>query len=702
MFLPILKVKLLVFLLFLTLPFYNYAQSEINPKNIEIFRDNYGVPHIFSDSNAEAVYGIAWAQCEDNFELMQENLAISTGVYGKIKGKEGAILDYIVQLFEIDQHVDRRYQQDISEEIEALLQAYTKSINRYAALHPKEVILKELFPVTTKDILKGYVFNFIVMSNAVVDVAKVADNKMDLFFTGGNLRGAGSNAMAYNKNITEDGKTYLVGNPHQPIEGPASFWELSVHSKEGMDLFGVTFAAGGVSPVIASNRELGWTHTTNYEDYSDVFQLKMHPTKEEHYEYDGEWLPLEKKKAKLKVKIGPLQIPVSKAYYTSKYGPTMKNESGFYAFRSNCFYNLNFVEQWYKMGLAQNYDEFWEALEIQGLPSQTITYADGQDNILHISNGILPKRKNDQNWKAPILSTRSENRWSYEEKHALEELPFVKNPNCGYVFNCNNTPLDCTAAAENPKLENYPASFGMMTSNTLRAKRFKSLIEGKESLSFQDIRSMREDVGINKDDMGFRNFQNGGDMPAILSKYPALADVKLVFDKWDGHMNPENKQATIMALTSMYIADYLIKNYGIYDTSIPEPVIVNAFTDAKAFLLKHYKTLEVALGEVQRIGRGDKEFPMYGAPQTLANGTFEAYKKDKIICRKGDSFIMYAQFDKGGLAALQTINVFGNSNNPDSPHFNDQLEMYTKKEVKPVELDLLKIKANAVKSYHPQ
>ncbi|MGB1204214.1 MAG: penicillin acylase family protein [Chitinophagales bacterium] len=698
-----LKITVQVVFFLLTLS-YTFAQEKvsINTDNIEIVRDKYGVPHIFSNTDVEAVYGIAWAQCEDNFNVMQDNLAIAKGVFGKIEGKNGAILDFVVQLFELDKQVESRYEKDISQETEMLLQAYVKAINRYASLHPSEIKLKEIFPITPKDVLQGYLFNFLVINNTILDVIKVADNKMDLFLTEGNVMGAGSNAMAYNKNKTTDGKAYLVANPHQPIDSPANFWELSVHSKEGMEFFGVTFSAGGVTPFMGSNRKLAWTHTTNYEDYSDVFELKMHPSKKNYYEYDGEWIPLEEKKAKLKVKLGPIVLPIKKTYYTSKYGPTLKNKKGYYSFRSNAFFSLRFIEQNYKMILAQNYDEFWEALQIQALTSQTVTYADFEQNIMHISNGILPKRNEKYNWRKMVAGNTSETLWSYDEKYALDELVYVKNPKCGYVFNSNNTPMDCTAPDENPKVEDYPTSFGLLTTNTLRAKRFKMLIAEHDSISFEEIKAIRDDTKTNTADMSARSFLNQDDIPVVLEKTPDLADVKAIFDKWNGDFAIENKQAILAALATMYMTDYLASQYASFDNTIPEEIIVEAFRKAKRFLLKHYGTLEIELGKVQKIVRGDKELPMYGNPQTLANGYFEPYGKDKLKCNKGDSYIMYARFGDKGLEKMSSINVFGNSSKPDSPHYTDQLEMYVNKETKEVELDLKQLKANAIKAYNPK
>ena len=690
------------FFFLMGIPFLFFGQVSINPANIEIARDSFGVPHIFSTTDAEAVYGIAWTQCEDNFNIMQENLAILRNRSGKLNGKAGAAMDFICQLFDIDEFVEERYQKDIPPDVDVLLHAYTQAINRYATLHPKEVLIKNIFPLTAKDILALYTFNFILLNNAVVDVAKVAGNKMDLYKTHGNFRSAGSNAMAYSPNITADGKTYLVANPHLPTEGPINFWECSVHSKEGLEFFGATFTGGGVTPPIGTNRYLGWTHTTNYDDYSDVYHLLMHPQKKHFYAFDGKWLKLEKKVAKLKVKFGPLTIPIRKKYFVSKYGPTLKNKQGYFAFRNNAFFNIRHVEQWYKMAKAKNFDEFWEALEIQGLPSQTITYADFENNILHLNNGLMPVRRNGYNWPGILPGNTSENCWKKDAITPLDDLVYVKNPTCGYVFNCNNTPFNCTADEENPKPESYPKTFGMLHSNSVRAMRFKELIQQYDRISMKDAKAIRDDESYHSTNINFRQMMNANDLFTVAKKYEDLADVQQLINRWDRRMNIENKQATFIAVFSMYVEEYLFSKYALMENEIPEKVIVDGFRYAKKFLLKYYGTLEVELGRVQKMVRGDKVLPMYGSPQTLANCHVVKHKKGTLKIKHGDTFIMYAIYNDSGLESMKTINLFGNSTKPESPHYNDQMELFVNKQVKNVEINLEKIRLKAVRIYHPK
>jgi len=354
--------------------------------------------------------------------MMQENFAATKGMAGRVMGKKGAALDFIYQTFQIDDFVNERYKKDVSPSMENMLTAYAEAVNQYAKKHPDEVKSKQLFPVMPKQITAGYALQMLLMHNSIMELGKLLTKDYD--YTLKEKAGKGSNAMAYSPNFTTDKKTYLIGNPHQPVNRMGNFWEVSVHSEEGYEIFGVTFSVGGILPVIGNNRNLGWSHTTNYQNSSDVYQLEMHPSKKNKYKYDGEWLTLEEKKAKLKVKIGPVVIPASKKYYLSKYGPTFKKKSGFYSYKSNGLCNLKAAEQWYKMGLAKNMDEFMLALDIQGLAGQTITYADKEGNIYHLSNFIHPIRDEQFDWTTILKGNTSANNWNFD--NCSRGKPFTK------------------------------------------------------------------------------------------------------------------------------------------------------------------------------------------------------------------------------------------------------------------------------------
>ena len=211
--------------------------SQINPDNITIIRDNWGVPHIYAKTDAEVAYGLAWAAAEDDFKTIQETLLPLRGKLGSYKGVEGAILDFAVEVIDVHPLVEEKYDTDISPEFKKILDAYAAGMNAYAKKHPKEVLIKKLFPVNGKDVIKGYVLALTLLSSVQDDLGKIISGKIGLF---DKSTPTGSNAFAVNSNKTKDGQTYLAINPHQPLEGPYSWYEAHLVSEEGLNVLGAT------------------------------------------------------------------------------------------------------------------------------------------------------------------------------------------------------------------------------------------------------------------------------------------------------------------------------------------------------------------------------------------------------------------------------------------------------------------------------
>ena len=365
-------------------------------------------------------------------------------------------------------------------------------------------------------------------------------------------------------------------------------------------------------------------------------------------------------------------------------------------------------EQWFRMGLAKNKEEFMEALAIQGLGNQTITYADKDMNIFHISNFAHPYRDNQYDWTAAtkgnttiLQGNTSKNNWPLNKKYPISALPQVTNPKCGYVFNTNNTPYNMTGAGENPKPEDFPQHFGILHSNNVRSKTFERLISEQEKVSFEDVRKIRESIVVDKNDMSFRNCMNCGEISKILAAYPEFKKITEIFDKWNGSFDIKNKQATIFQVASVYLVEYITANFGNEDKDVPEAVILDAFRKASKFLMKHYGSLEVELGTVQRAKRFDVSLPMDGSANTLAASGCRMVKNGQLELEAGDSYIFYAKYGKDGLEEFNTVNVFGNSTKKENPHSTSQAEMYVNMQTKKVELDLAKLKAIG-KIYHPK
>ena len=434
------------FILFFLFAFLNF-NAQLNPDSIDIVRGEFGTPHIFAKTDKEVAYGLAWAHAEDDFKTIQETFLPSKYMMGRYKGKEGVQLDYISQLLKCEELVDREID-NLSPEILRVVDGYVEGLNAFAEKFPNQVLVKKSFPMTRKEYLVG--FNFII--HFFSDISKVLkdlySNKIPLI-QDSSLNNIGSNGFAFNKSKTKDNKTFININTHQPLEGPFSWYEAHLSSDQGWNMVGGLFP-GSPFPFIGTNPNLAWTHTYNFPDLIDVYQMEIHPKKKNYYKYDQEWKKFEISRAKLKVKLNNgLVIPLRKKILWSEYGPVLKNDSGVFSFHLSALENISAIEQWYQMNKANNFEDFKRALNIMGIPRFNIVYADKQDNIFYMSNGLIPLRDTNYNWKLTLpgntSQTKSNGYYSYKD------LPKLENPISGYIFNTNNSPFNCTEKSSNLK-----------------------------------------------------------------------------------------------------------------------------------------------------------------------------------------------------------------------------------------------------------
>lgn len=671
----------------------------INTENILILRDEFGVPYIYTKTDAEAAYAIAWVQCEDNFYDVQESLLGSEQMLGSVTGKDGAILDALSFIVNAEPVVDSLYDSAFSPAFKLIIDAYVQGINRYAETHPDEIRHKKLFPITNHDIIETYLLNLSLISMVQNDIVRVFQNKMSAYTD--YVVPSGSNGFAFAPHKTEEGKTYMVANSHQPLEGFAAWYEFQVNTEEGWHFHGATFAAG-IVPAIGTNPNLGWTHTVNYDDHDDIYELEMHPKKKNLYKFDDEWLPLVKRKMKIKVKLLGIPIPISKTFYKCKYGTVIKNKSGYYAIRFPANMVVGAAEQQYRMNKAENFEEYKAAINMQQLPSLNFVYGDKDGNIMFLANGLFPERNPDYDWRQVLPGNTSETLWEPQFK-PISELNYLENPPSGYVFNMNNSSYDCTGPEDNPNPSQFDPTIGYQEGATARSNRFQELMEQEGLVSYDDLKRMKYDLTMSFP-LHTRAIMNLDEIRQLdAAEHPELADVIAKVKAWDGSTDVANREAAIISLCVQHLLKYL-KDEGIADfnNTIPKEVFVDALSFAKKHLLKYFGTIDIAMGDLQKHVRGDVELPIWGIPEVIAQMYTKPYKKGMYQSVLGESYILFATYGKDGVEKIETINCFGSSAREDSPHYTDQMEMFVNQELRPVYFDKDKNLQRATQAYRPE
>ena len=682
-----------IYLLFLFFTFNSIAQN-INTNNIEIIRDSFGVPHIYTKTDAELGYGLAWVHSEDDFKTIQEAYLAGNSLLSKHIGLRGAPVDFLSQLIRSDEIIDSLYN-TIDKNFIEVVKGYAQGINRYAELNPKEVLVKKLFPITPKKMLKYSFLQLFISSEGDRAVRAIFENNFkSLTFQRRNE--LGSNLFSFSTNKTRNGETYMAVNTHQPLDGPTSWYEVHLESEEGTSIIGATFA-GAPCVLTGTNKNLAWTHTVNRPDKTDIYQLEMVKNSKRKYFFDDKILKLKKYRGKAFIKILGIPIKVSKKYYSSVYGPTLKNKTGFFSVRTGSLFKVRGLEQWWKMNKASSFKEFYSILEMNEIPGYNIGYADKDDNIFYISNGLIPKRNNKYKWTDVLPGNTSETLWT--EYYKTSELPQVINPKSGYIYNANHSPFKSTSLNENPNPQNFNSNMGFETFDNNRSTRIFELIESINAIDYKDFKTIKYD---NKFPTPFNyNFMDINNIMEMDPKnYPEISDLLEQIQKWDRVTDANSTGAGAYAMFYYTLAEkYFYKSY--YDRNFSKDLIADCLKDVKEKMIKYFNSSTVKLGEYQKLVRGNKEMPIFGMPDVITAMTASKYRNGKIQVTHGESYIQLVKFSNKGVE-IESIISYGSSDHKDSPHYNDQMELYSKFKTKKMSFDKDYVLKNARTTYNPK
>lgn len=683
--------------------------AKINPANITIVRDSFGIPHIFANTDAEVAYGLAWANAEDAFAETQNLVYIGKGMMGRTKGIEGAKADFFVHAIAARKLVEERFETDLSPEFKEYLDGFVQGINAYAAAHPQQVKNKKAFPATSKDLVTAFVVTMAFLSkaqNALGEAVKGAYDTVTVNFPKQEEWPVGSNAFAVSSLKTVDGKTYVCANPHMGMDGGLSFYEAHLHSDQGLNIEGALFQ-GTSSVNMGANENLAWGMTWNHFDRLDVYKLKMVEGEKLTYELDGNNFRLEKRPVWLKVALGKkhkLVIPVKKMTYWSQYGCTIKSgkSNNFYALRFPANQSVKVGEQLYKMNKAKNYSEFREALRLHAIVLFNIVYGDKDNNIFFLEHGTLPDRDTSFNWNGLLPGNTSKTLWT--QLVPLDSMPQTVNPACGYVFNTNNTPFHASGTECSGDYTCYPRRMvDDLPGDNNRAIRFVELISEKEKINWDDLKRIKFDVALSSKGKFAESVQTFFNLDE--TKYPGLKKPIEIIKAWNRNCEINEIAPTYLGLALKYIFEERGYDNSSFITGfdVSEAEWVHTLQRICDTLNTYYGTTKVEWGTISRNIRGNKNFPLRGFADVLSP-TYPVQIPGTLTFKPkyGDTYTLFAVFGKNGLERLSALQPQGNSLNPLSPHYNDQMELFSRVELRPLSLKQQDVMKKAESVYHPQ
>ncbi len=663
--------------------------STPDPKRVlsaRIVRDNFGVPHIFGRTDADVAYGLAIAHAEDDFPTLEEVVAAVRGRAGAISGQDGAKIDFARALIDSDRVAAFGYA-TLAPRTRALVEAYAQGLNRYAERHPSELRLRGLFPVNGRDIVAGFALRSPFFFGLDRPLGALVEGKLPPRDAGPPDE-RGSNGFAVARAKSTDGTVRLIVNSHQPWTGGVTWYEVVVHSDEGWDFAGALFP-GAPFPLLGHNRTLGWTNTVNRPDLVDVYKLVVSDDGQS-YRFDGRWLPLEKQRVWLHVKVGPFVLPVPRTIYRSVHGPAVRNDRGTFALRYAGIGDARSVEQYYRLNKARDFAEWQAAMAMQAVAGTNFIYADAAGHIAMIYNAHFPVRAKGYDWKGVLPGDTSATLW--KSYLPFSAYPMVIDPPSGWVANSNNTPFLSTAPADEQNPGQFAPEMGIETFVTNRSLRYQALFAAHPGpLSRDDLLRIKFDKGYDK--AGWAGKFLARVAAVDTTKAPDLARAQKLLATWDWTLDGVGSADTLatVVLGPAARSAYLVQ---------PVPDAAAALRDAVASLTKTFGRLDVPLGDFQRLRRGKIDVPVYGGPEALRAIIGDPAPDGRRVGRNGDGFIMLIEWGPDGTVHSRSIHQFGSATvRPSSPHYADQSLMFAHEQWKPVLFDDAALESHVERDY---
>lgn len=677
-----------------------------NGKNydVEIIRDNWGVPHIYGDRNTDVAFGVAYANAEDDLETMQATIAATRGVLARYQGRDAAKIDYLVALLGVWDTVDKRYHADVPDDVKAYARGYAAGLNLFASRYPDK-IWPGLAPFNEQDVIAGFVFKapfFYGFDGTLLELfGNEREAQVALDPSAGRTawqlvpKGAperGSNAIAVAPARSGDRVTRLLINSHQPMEGPVAWWEAHLVSGEGLNITGGLFAG---TPIVLHgfNQHLGWANTVSEQDLVDVYRLQRNPDNDLQYRLDGEWRDFEITEAEISVKLwGPFTFKTKRRILRSEHGPVVEAEHATYAVRYAGMGEIRQFEQYYRLNHARNYQEFIASMSMNALPSINYVYADKEGHIALVHNGQYPARDDAWDWSADMPGDRSELIW--QGYRPFSDVPILADPVSGLIYNSNNAIFHSTDGPDNFQPEDFPKSMGLQTNYTSRAMRMQELLKNSPVIDRNKLLEIKFDTAY------AQNSKAAKVVKAVLaldwSSDPKLAEAAEHLAGWNFQMNQENRHAALGGIT---VLPKVTAKY----TGVPAPKPEQAFRDAVDYLHRHYGRIDPPWGELNRLVRGDVDLPIDGGADTLrAIYPVELGDDGKLKAGAGDTWIALVEWDEAGQVSADVIHQFGSAfADKKSKHYNDQATLFANKQWRKALRDRAAIEAAAECVYRP-
>ncbi|MBA2249178.1 MAG: penicillin acylase family protein [Chitinophagaceae bacterium] len=712
-----------------------FSQPEINrykteSKNVTIIRDNWGIPHIYGKTDADAVFGLMYAQCEDDFKRVEFNYLENLGRLSEATGENNLYTDLQMRL--IYDSSAAMYDYNTSPAwFKKLLDAFADGVNFYLYKHPssKPAVLFHFEPWYALMRTNGSISSTNTGGAGLQETKTFYGSNIDSsiqndqsfsnsMIDAGNEKLTGSNGFAVGPSKTKSKNAILYINPHVDFYYRT---EVQMVSDEGLNAYGaVTW--GQFFVFQGFNEHCGWMHTSGDADLADLYKEKIVKNDGRlFYMYDKELKPVTSKQIIIRYKKDGQIIPQTFTTYYTQHGPVMASRNGkWLSLKENNRSLKGLMQSWLRIK-AKGFLEFEKTMEMRSNTSDNTVFADDKGNIAYWHGNFIPRRDVNYDWSQPVDGTTSATEW--KGIHELREIVQVHNPASGWIQNCNSTPFTVSGTSS-PDKNKYPSYMAPDAENPRAVNAIRLLSTQKDFTLDKMIAT------------GYNTYLSAFDilLPSLFIAYDAvnekttdsLKDAIALLRGWD-RTSSASSVATTLAIEWAAKLNKKIRVPVMDDEERRglnrlRLLVKNISASEKIKLLKEvlndltkaFGTWQVAWGTVNRYQRINDDLQQkfddnkQSFPVGLASsewGCLPSFSGSKPLNSKyrygvnGNSFVAAVEFGK--TIKAKTIITGGEGTDPSSKHFLDQAQMYIDGKFKDVLFYKKDVLKHAERQYHP-
>jgi acyl-homoserine-lactone acylase len=684
-------------------------------QNVTITRDDWGIAHIHGRTDADAIFGMMYAQAEDDFNRIETNFINAMGRLAEAEGESAIFQDLRMKLF-IDPELLRKQYADSPAWLRELMDAWADGLNYYLQTHPdvQPRVITRFEPWMALSFSEGSIGG---------DIERISIDELGAFY-GARVIAAppdpepgGSNGFAIAPHISKSRHALLLINPHTSFFFRA---EQQVQSDEGLNVYGAS-TWGQFFVYQGFNERLGWMHTSSGVDNVDEFaETIVERDGRYFYRYGDEERPLITQTITV-----PYRTPdgtiAQKAFtvYRTHHGPIVREQDGKWISVALMHRPVEALMQSFSRTKARNFSEYMQIMELCANSSNNTIYADADGTIAYLHPQFIPRR--DDRFVYTQVVDGSDPATDWQGDHALSELPFVRNPSVGWIQNTNNWPYTA-AGSESPSFTQFPHYMDTAGENA-RGLHALMVLANKRDFTLESLRDAAYDPYLPE-------FEQT--LPSLLAAYDALprkaplraqlAEPIAELRSWDYRWGA----SSIATSLAVFWGEAILRQAGYEEPRPGMPAFamlvdnataeqrLSALLAATTQLAADFGDWRTAWGEINRFQRltGDIVHPfddsgasvpvaftsaLWGSLASFGARTYPGTKRR--YGTRGNSFVAVVEF--GDRVRALAVSAGGQSGHPESAHFNDQAEPYATGNLREVYFYPSQLEGHTERVYRP-